>query len=640
MDRKVAREFRHKVDFLIENDAEKDYLYDVLRMYHQTMDVAVLVGDLKLVINEPSRLPLFDAIRPLIPLKHQVEYDQLTPRRSRKLKEVRLDRTNPEGLGLSVRGGLEFGCGLFISHLIKGGQADSVGLQVGDEIVRINGYSISSCTHEEVINLIRTKKTVSIKVRHIGLIPVKSSPDEPLKWQYVDQFVSESEGGRGILGSPGSRESKEKKVFISLVGSRGLGCSISSGPIQKPGIFISNVKPGSLSAEVGLETGDQIVEVNGIDFSNLDHKEAVNVLKSSRSLTMSIVAGAGRELFMTERERLEEVRQRELQRQELLMQKRLAMESNKILQEQQEMERQRKKEIAQKAAEENERYRKEMEQILEEEEKFQKQWEEDWGSKEQLLSPKTITTEMHPVSLRKPKYDQGVESELEPADDPDGGMEKQGEQTFCPSPQPPRGPGVSTISKPVMVHQEPNFIYRPAVKSEVLPQEMLKRMVVYQTAFRQDFRKYEEGFDPYSMFTPEQIIGKDVRLLRIKKEGALDLALEGGVDSPIGKVVVSAVYEGGAAERHGGIVKGDEVMAINGKIVTDYTLAEAEAALQKAWNQGAAEPEVLSSEPRKLTRWDWDPHTGMWTREDLRDWIDLVIAVSPVKEYDDELTFF
>ncbi|KAI5945327.1 Harmonin [Manis javanica] len=551
MDRKVAREFRHKVDFLIENDAEKDYLYDVLRMYHQTMDVAVLVGDLKLVINEPSRLPLFDAIRPLIPLKHQVEYDQLTPRRSRKLKEVRLDRMHPEGLGLSVRGGLEFGCGLFISHLIKGGQADSVGLQVGDEIVRINGYSISSCTHEEVINLIRTKKTVSIKVRHIGLIPVKSSPDEPLKWQYVDQFVSESGGGRSSLGSPGSRENKEKKVFISLVGSRGLGCSISSGPTQKPGIFVSHVKPGSLSAEVGLETGDQIVEVNGIDFSNLDHKEAVNVLRSSRSLTISIVAGAGRELFMTDRERLEEMRQRELQRQELLMQKQLAMESNKILQEQEEMERQRKKEIAQKAAEENERYRKEMEQIVEEEEKFKRQWEEDWGSKEQLLSPKTITAEVHPVPLHKPKDDQGVEPELELADNPDGGTKEQGEQ---------------------------------------------------------DFRKYEEGFDPYSMFTPEQIIGKDVRLLRIKKEGSLDLALEGGVDSPVGKVVVSAVYERGAAERHGGIVKGDEVMAINGKIVTDYTLAEAEATLQKAWSQG--------------------------------DWIDLVVAVCPPKEYDDELTFF
>ena len=144
------------------------------------MDVAVLVGDLKLVISEPSRLPLFDAIRPLIPLKHQVEYDQLTPRRSRyrghhqargrggrghlgwtgsltsewaipdlsygrKLKEVRLDRLHPEGLGLSVRGGLEFGCGLFISHLIKGGQADSVGLQVSEQSpaewgVRASGF--------------------------------------------------------------------------------------------------------------------------------------------------------------------------------------------------------------------------------------------------------------------------------------------------------------------------------------------------------------------------------------------------------------------------------------------------------------------------------------------------------------------
>lgn len=256
MERRVAREFRHKVNLLIDNEAEKDYLYDVLRMYHQSMNLPVLVGDLKLVINEPSRLPLFDAIRPLIPLKHQVEYDQLTPKRSRKLKEVRLDRLHPEGLGISVRGGVEFSCGLFISQLVKGGQADNVGLQVGDEIVRINGYSISSCTHEEVINLIRTRKIVSIKVRHIGMIPVKSSADEPLKWQYVDQFVSDSGEGKGSvagLASSGGRDNKEKKVFISLIGTKGMGCSISSGPTQKPGIFISNVKPGSLSAEVGLE---------------------------------------------------------------------------------------------------------------------------------------------------------------------------------------------------------------------------------------------------------------------------------------------------------------------------------------------------------------------------------------------------
>uniref|UniRef100_A0A8D1LB25 PDZ domain-containing protein n=1 Tax=Sus scrofa TaxID=9823 RepID=A0A8D1LB25_PIG len=799
------------VDFLIENDAEKDYLYDVLRMYHQTLQALLLLSE---ALQDLSPWPTC--------------FEEPTAWSSRRLADVTTSLHPGLPHLLSWRAGLE-PLAVSLPSCLRLPHPDACSpsvAKVGDEIVRINGYSISSCTHEEVINLIRTKKTVSIKVRHIGLIPVKSSPDEPLKWQYVDQFVSES-GVRVRTTGCG--------VFISLVGSRGLGCSISSGPVQKPGIFISQVKPGSLSAEVGLETGDQIVEVNGIDFSNLDHKEAVNVLKSSRSLTISIVAGAGRELFMTDRERLAEVRQRELQRQELLMQKRLAMESNKILQEQQEMERQRKKEIAQKAAEENERYRKEMEQIVEEEEKFKKQWEEDWGSKEQLLSPKTITAEVHPVPLRKPKsfgwfyrydgkfptirkkgkdkkkakYDSlqelrknkkelefeqklykekeemlekekqlkinrlaqevseteredleesekiqywverlcqtrleqissadneisemttgppppppsvsplapplrrfagGLHLHTTDLDDipldmfyyppktasalpvmphpppsnppckvpappvlPSSGLmsassspwvqrtpppipippppsiptqdltptrplpsaleEALGNhtfhagdlgnpaenweaknhggkpanspvpersfpptpKTFCPSPQPPRGPGVSTISKPVMVHQEPNFIYRPAVKSEVLPQEMLKRMVVYQTAFRQ----------VPTVCSPLGFKG----LFFSYQEGPLDLALEGGVDSPIGKVVVSAVYEGGAAERHGGIVKGDEVMAINGKIITDYTLAEAEAALQKAWNQG--------------------------------DWIDLVIAVCPPKEYDDELS--
>ncbi|XP_040415411.1 harmonin isoform X2 [Cygnus olor] len=596
MERRVAREFRHKVNLLIDNEAEKDYLYDVLRMYHQSMNLPVLVGDLKLVINEPSRLPLFDAIRPLIPLKHQVEYDQLTPKRSRKLKEVRLDRLHPEGLGLSVRGGVEFSCGLFISQLVKGGQADSVGLQVGDEIVRINGYSISSCTHEEVINLIRTKKIVSIKVRHIGMIPVKSSADEPLKWQYVDQFVSESGEGKGSvagLASSGGRDNKEKKVFISLIGTKGMGCSISSGPTQKPGIFISNVKPGSLSAEVGLEVGDQIVEVNGVDFSNVDHKEAVRVLKSSRTLTISVVAGAGKELFMTEDERQREAHLHEQERQELMHQKRLALETNKIIKEQQEKERLRKIEISQKAAEEEERYRREIEQITAEEEKFKKEWEEDWGPKEPPKSLKTVTAEVHSAPHSKHKKDlKGVAHDQLDTDDMDEVIMKQDKQQLAPSPPTQRYPGVPIVSKPVMLHPDPNFMVRPTIKSEAL-----------------GFQKYLEDFDPHSMFTPEQIMGKDVRLLRIKKEGSLDLAVEGGIDSPIGKIVVSAIYEGGAADKHGGIVKGDEILAVNGKILIDSTLAEAQATLAKAWNMGG-------------------------------DWIDLVIAVSPPKEYDDEMTFF
>uniref|UniRef100_A0A3P9KGY8 Harmonin n=1 Tax=Oryzias latipes TaxID=8090 RepID=A0A3P9KGY8_ORYLA len=543
MERKVAKEFRHKVELLIENEAEKDYLFDVLRMYHQSMDLPVLVGDLKLVINEPKRLPLFDAIRPLIPLKHQVEYDLLTPKRSRrKLKEVRLDRTHRDGLGLSVRGGLEFGCGLYISQIVKDGQADNVGLQVGDEIVRINGYSISSCIHEEVISLIKTTKTVSLKVRRASAV---LSSEEPLKWQFVDQFVSESGEKRSSIAgltSIGGKEIKEKKVFLSLVGEKGMGISISSGPTQKPGIYISNVKPGSLSAEVGLEAGDQIVEVNGVDFTALDHKEAIKVLKSSRSLTITVLTGAGSELFMTTEERLAAEARRELQRQELMQQKRTAMETNKIIKEQQEKERQRKMEIAQKTAEEEERYKREMEKIEASEKKHNRDWQEDWGTQDRPKSPRT------------------------------------------PSPAPP---GIKTTPSPKARSSRMSRLF--SLKSE--------------------FQKYVEDFDPYSMFSSEQIAGRDVRLLRIKKAGQLDLSLEGGADSPLGKLVVSSVYEGGAADKHGGIAPGDELMAVNGKILLDASLTEGQNSLARAWGSGG-------------------------------DWIDVVIAVSPPKDYEDEVTFF
>ncbi|XP_062918069.1 harmonin isoform X3 [Mobula hypostoma] len=698
MEKKVAREFRHKVDVLIDSDAEKDYLYDVLRMYHQSMDLPVLVGDLKLVINEPSRLPMFEAIRPLIPLKHQVEYDSLMPKRSRKLKEVRLDRTHPEGLGLSVRGGLEFNCGLFISQLVKGGQADNVGLQLGDEIVRINGYSIESCTHEEVINLIRAKKTVSLKVRHIGMIPVKSSSEETLKWQFVDQFVSDAGDGKislAGLASLGNKEIREKKVFISLVGVKGMGCSISSGPTQKPGIFISNVKPGSVSAEVGLEVGDQIVEVDGVDFTNVDHKEAVQILKSSRSLTIIVLTGAGKELFQTEEERMNEYYRHERERQELMQQKRIAVETNKIMKEQQEKERQRKLEISQKTAEEQERYQKEINQIEAQEQKFKKEWDEDWGQHEQPKSSMLVaadvipqppsksetigwfyryegkypTTQKKGIGRKKSKaeilFDQRknkkeLEFEQKLAIEKEEMLEKEKQlkinrlvqevseteredleesakvqhwveklcqtrleqissaeteslEQLAPSPPMQKRPLGPLASKPVMLPPSPSLIKKTWVKSDLLQPEMLKRMVVYNSSFRSKgkhgFQKYVEDFDPYSMFTSDQIAGKDVRLLRIKKEGSLDLAVEGGINSPLGKIVVSAVYEGGAADKHGGIVKGDQIMAVNGKILIDATLPEAETTLAKSWNSGG-------------------------------DWIDLVIAVSPPKEYEDEVTFF
>lgn len=37
----------------------------------------------------------------------------------------------------------------------------------------------------------------------------------------------------------------------------------------------------------------------------------------------------------------------------------------------------------------------------------------------------------------------------------------------------------------------------------------------------------------------------------VLQDGELELAVEGGIDTPVGKLVVSAVYGGGSADKHG-----------------------------------------------------------------------------------------
>nr|XP_032837246.1 harmonin [Petromyzon marinus] len=696
MEKKVAREFRQKVDLLIDNEAEKDYLYDILRLYHQSLDVSTLVGDMKLVVSSPPRLPLFDSVRPLIPAAQQLQYDRLVPKHSRsRVREVRLERTHPEGLGLSVRGGAELGCGVYVAQVVRGGQAHAASIQVGDEVVRVNGFSVASCTHDEVLSLMRARRSVALKVRHVGMIPVKNSVEDPLTWQFVDQLVSQDgDEGSSLAGLHSNSEQwdqREKKIFISLMGNHGMGCSVSSGPPHSPGIFISSVKPASVSAEVGLEVGDQVVEVNGIDFTHIDHREAVAILKASRSLTLTIHSGAGVDLFQTEEERRVKQQERVTLRVTLLKEKQIALEQSLV-------HRRRQADVDRKRQEEEESYRKELQRITEMEERYKHDWESDWKTSKEKAPPPPPQQQPQPPPQppkqgphsKSPgskgtvlgwvyryeghfptlkKKSKGTASRRAAAPDAPGAASSSSSTAAAAADEEeaPAGAAVASVElkksrkevefegrllreREEAVKKEKRLkINRLAQEvsesereecgavghvqgwveklchtrlqqmapahSEVPPTEspeMLKRMVVYNKSFTksQGYQKYTEDFDPLTMFTKEEIGDREVRLLHIRKEGPLDLAVEGGVDSPLGgKVVVSSVYQHGAVDRHGGVVKGDQILAVNGRSLIDVPLAEARDILAKEYKASG-------------------------------DWMDLVLGVAPPKSYEDEVTFF
>ncbi|XP_077519538.1 uncharacterized protein LOC144129350 isoform X8 [Amblyomma americanum] len=135
------------------------------------------------------------------------------------------------------------------------------------------------------------------------MIPIKDNKRDPITWKMVepDPCSSGSDGTHSVSSGSSLDEFVETKVFISGIGGSSLGCSVVKGPPELPGIFVQTVKPHGLAEIAGLEIGDQITEVNGQGFVNVEFSEAIAMLKSFKEMALTVRKGAGLELFPEER---------------------------------------------------------------------------------------------------------------------------------------------------------------------------------------------------------------------------------------------------------------------------------------------------------------------------------------------------
>ena len=77
---------------------------------------------------------------------------------------------------------------------------------------------------------------------------------------------------------------------VSIYRSPGtsLGFSIRGGMEHNLGIYISHIDSLSIAEKSGLLVGDQILNVNGISFTNISHSSAVLVLTSHDELRITV----------------------------------------------------------------------------------------------------------------------------------------------------------------------------------------------------------------------------------------------------------------------------------------------------------------------------------------------------------------
>uniref|UniRef100_A0A3Q2Y7P6 PDZ domain-containing protein n=1 Tax=Hippocampus comes TaxID=109280 RepID=A0A3Q2Y7P6_HIPCM len=70
-------------------------------------------------------------------------------------------------LGFNIRGGKEFGLGIYVSKLDPGGLAEQNGIKMGDQILAANGVSFEDISHSNAVEVLKshTHVMLTIKVR-------------------------------------------------------------------------------------------------------------------------------------------------------------------------------------------------------------------------------------------------------------------------------------------------------------------------------------------------------------------------------------------------------------------------------------------------------------------------------------------
>ncbi|XP_051806620.1 whirlin-like isoform X3 [Acanthochromis polyacanthus] len=106
-------------------------------------------------------------------------------------RTVNLNMDDGRSLGLMIRGGAEYGLGIYITGVDPGSAADSGALKVGDQILEVNGQSFVTISHDEAVNILKTGCQLLVKVRDVGRLPHARTMVDETKW-ICSQVIAET----------------------------------------------------------------------------------------------------------------------------------------------------------------------------------------------------------------------------------------------------------------------------------------------------------------------------------------------------------------------------------------------------------------------------------------------------------------
>ncbi|KAM3600659.1 uncharacterized protein V6R79_000341 [Siganus canaliculatus] len=172
--------------------------------------------------------------------------------------------------------------------------AEKAGIRDGDLLLEVNGESVESLMHNEIVNRVKLSgqqvSLTTIPLRglefysKLGLSPLLFCEEDA---EQREKDICEP--------APAAEEPPQKEMnafpksrFCSLKkGSLGFGFNLSYDP-QKPGPFISEVTLGGPGQRAGLTVGDVVIEVNGQNVKDKCLEDVIMLMKKGDFLSLLV----------------------------------------------------------------------------------------------------------------------------------------------------------------------------------------------------------------------------------------------------------------------------------------------------------------------------------------------------------------
>ncbi|KAG5682820.1 hypothetical protein PVAND_012144 [Polypedilum vanderplanki] len=193
-----------------------------------------------------------------------------------------IDRGNSSSIGISLAGHRDrnkMAC--FIAGINPKGIASSGGLEIGDEILEVNGIVLHGRCH---LNASAIIKGLPGSVMQFIVLRRKQALED-LAVKPVTQFPVEISNEDAFATFKNVRHVTIKK------GNQSLGIMIIEGKHAEvgQGIFVSDIQEGSNAEKAGLSIGDMILAVNKDSLLGCNYETAASMLKKTEGIVVLTV---------------------------------------------------------------------------------------------------------------------------------------------------------------------------------------------------------------------------------------------------------------------------------------------------------------------------------------------------------------